>query len=209
MDAGRWHSLWTCNLSASAAVECPLALGQQPELLVICHRYRGKPSDVGVCMFGRVLDQHGMETQGRRMCMRKSMDSFGAAFGGHVSHAGQKPMVFNMFLRKTGAGDEASVRAAVPRVLLPSLTRLPSLSGRTAAQEILPGVSIGSRASPYGHRPHDDDVQKDDLPVCTNATDLFSDEEVKQKATHCHVTGLAKRVFPHLCNIVLCGRKRA
>ena len=190
MEAGRWHS-------------------QQPELLVICQRYRGKPSDVGVCMFGRVVDQHGMETQERRMSMRKSMDGFGAAFGGRVSHVGQTPMFFNMFLRKTGAGDESSVRAPVPRVIL-----MPSLSGR-AAQEMMPRVSVGSRASPCGHRSHDDDVQKEDLPVCTIPDDLFSDDEVNAKghsmytARAADVTGLAKRVFSQLCNMVLCGRQRA
>ena len=163
---------------------------------MICQRYRGKPSDVGVCMFGRVLDQYGMETQERRMGMRKSMDGFGAAFGGHVSHAGQTPMVFNMFLRKTGAGDESSVRAPVPRVAL-----LPSLSGRAAAQEMMLGVSVSSRASPCGHRPLEDDVQKEDLPVCTIPNDLFSDDEVNQKghsmytARNADATGLAKRVF--------------
>ena len=103
VEVGRWHPLWTCDLSASAHVKSPVAIGQQPELKVICQRYRGKPSDVGVYMYG-----HGFENgmaQEQRIFMRKTMDGFGAAFGGHILCAGQTPTVFNMFLRKTGPGN--------------------------------------------------------------------------------------------------------
>ncbi len=103
VEAGRWYPLWTCDLSASAHVKSPLAIGQQPELKVICQRYRGKPGDVGLYMYGHGFD-NGMAHE-QRIFMRKTMDGFGAAFGGHILCAGQTPTVFNMLLRKTGPGN--------------------------------------------------------------------------------------------------------
>ena len=178
LDFGRWHPLWTCNLSASALAATspytPQSDAQAPALRVICQRYRGKPNDVGICMFGLGSDEHGVETLERRMVIRKSMDGFGASFSGLLPVATKttSPRFFNMFLCKSGAaaaGNQASVRARMPRIVLPNSRGL-----------LLRVAKSASCATPQ--RPRDDeDYNKDQqphLPTKHRVPDsIFSDDD--------------------------------
>ena len=166
LDVSRWHPLWTCNLSASALATSPDSDAQARELRVICQRYRGKPNDVGICMFGLGSDENGVETLERRMLIRRSMDGFGASFSGLLPGAAKNPLAFNMFLCKSGAGNQAAVQAPVPRVVLPNSCGL----------GVARSASLDCGADPQ--RPCDDDDEHPHLNAKHGSADnIFSDEE--------------------------------